>query len=430
MNNFVIFGASGDLAKVKLFPALWEIYQKGYKCNYFGYGRTNLSNQDLRTIVKDSVGKAANDFISRFEYVSGNYDPFGLENLKTVLPKGRTIYYLSLPTRFEIIKNLITGLILNGLFDRDFQIVIEKPFGTDFSSAKKLMQFLKDEVGEEHLLLVDHYLAKDLVRDLVSLRFANPIFENLWNNNFVQKIEIVTSETVGIGDRGDYYDNSGAIRDMIQNHMLQMLSLVTMDKPRSLKASEIRKKKKLVLEALGMFNSRFIDNISIGQYRNYRKEKNVSSDSATETYAEIKVEVNNERWKGVPIFLKTGKKLAEKKTQVIIYFKGFESCLWEGNCPVITQNKLEINIYPENDIRLFVNSDVLSPKNLPKQIPLRFGFEDDQPLPLPYANTLVDIYNDDKSYTASIDEILLSWKFVDRVEKWLDGKRTKLLRIY
>lgn len=430
MNNFVIFGASGDLAKVKLFPALWEINQKDYKCNYFGYGRTNFSNQEFGKIVKDSVSDFDKDFISRFSYITGNYDIAGLQKLREALSEGKTTYYLSLPTRFEIIENLIIGMRESGLFERDFQIVIEKPFGTDYSSASNLMEFLKKNVGEENLFLIDHYLAKDLVRNLISLRFANPVFENIWNNKFVQKIEILASESVGIGDRGEFYDKTGAIRDMIQNHVLQILSLVTMNQPSEFSSQSIQDSKRQVLTNLRIFEDTFEGNIEIGQYLGYLKEDDVDSNSKTETYAKLNVEINNDRWRGVPIVIQTGKKLKEKRTQITIYFKGFDDCLWKENCSILTQNKLEINIYPENDIRLFVNSGINTGENKPKQIPLRFGFADERELPLPYANALIDIYRHDKSYTPSIDEILLSWKFVDRIEKWFEGKRKDLLQEY
>ncbi len=430
MNNFVIFGASGDLARVKLFPALWEIDQKDYKCNYFGYGRTSFSNQEFQKIVEASVPMADEEFISRFSYISGNYDISDLQKLHKALPKQKTTYYLSLPTRFEIIENLITGMKKIGLFDRDFQIVVEKPFGTDYSSASKLMTFLKKNVGEENIFLIDHYLAKDLVRNLISLRFANPVFENLWNNNFVQKIEILASETAGIGGRGEFYDKTGVIRDMIQNHALQILSLVTMNQPEEFFSQFVQKEKIQVLKNLRMYENEFGGNIEIGQYKGYLDEENITKDSLTETYAKLTVEMNNDRWHGVPIVIKTGKKLKEKRTQITIFFKGFEECLWKENCSILTQNKLEINIYPENDIKLFVNSGVVSGDDKPKQIPLRFGFADEHALPLPYANALVDIHHGDKSYSPSIDEILLSWKFIDQVEDWLDVQRNNLLKAY
>ena len=428
MKNLVILGASGNLAKVKLFPALWEIFQKGYKCNYIGYGRTRFSNKEFRKIVKDCVKDSNEDFISRFFYMSGGYDVQGLKNLKRKLTKGNTTFYLSLPTRIDIIQDVIYGLKKNDLLTGQFQLVVEKPFGTDYTTASDLMNLLKRDVGKKNLFLIDHYLLKNLVRNLVSLRFANPIFENIWNNKFIKKIEIQAMETVGIDGRGQYYDTVGAIKDMIQNHMLQVLSLVLMNQPALLDPFSIEKEKISILENLHIFKDSFEDNIKIAQYRGYLDESYVKKDSLTETYAMLKVEVDSERWRKVPIILKTGKKQKEKKTQISISFKGFKKCLWSNNCKSITANKLVINIYPKNEIKLYINSNIQRAANM-KQIPLRFNFSNNFGLLSPYANALISIYNKDKRYSLSTSEILLSWKFIDQVEEWINNRRRKLLKI-
>lgn len=429
MTNIVIFGASGNLTKVKIFPALWDIFKLGYKGKYIGYGRTVLLGHEFMQRVKEAVPDASNDFLSNFSYVSGDYSFADLKKLKTHISQDRTIFYLALPTRVDVIGELVHGLKQLDFFNNEFQLVIEKPFGDDYDSALKLMTFLRQEVGEDHLFLVDHYLAKSLVRNLISLRFANPIFENMWSNKFINKIEINALETVGIEGRGEYYDSVGAIKDMIQNHVLQMLSIVLMNSPEEFNFESIVNEKKNVLENLNMFDKEFSGNVKIGQYNGYLEEEMVAKNSLTETYVSLKVEVANERWMNVPIVLKTGKRMKQKKTQIALFFNGFDKCLWNKNCSLSTQNKLEINIYPENDIRLYINSNIYSGKSQLNAIPLVLDLNDKEKSLSPYANALLDVYNNDKSYTPSIDEILLSWKFVDGLSNWLLGKRKALLEI-
>lgn len=430
MRDFVIFGASGDLAKKKLYPALWKNYQQGCKCNYFGYGRTNLSNDQFRKVVANSVPQADKEFISRFKYISGTYDQDGVEALKTNFKPETAIFYLALPTRLEIIKKLITGLDKNDLIGDKSLVVLEKPFGEDYPSAKKLIDFLDKSLGARRTYLIDHYLAKDLVRNLITLRFANPVFENLWSNDFIDKIEIKAKESLGIGDRAEYYEKTGAIKDMVQNHVLQVLSLVTMDQPKSLKASSFHQEKIKVLKNLVMFNNKFEDNLEIGQYKGYLQEDGVPKNSLTETFVAMDLEVNNSRWQGVEIEIKTGKKLGKKETEVVIYFKSYRTCLWPDKCFQLTRNKLIINLFPRGDIRLQVNTEVNPVERLPKAKDLTFDFSKNENINMPYANALKDIYEGDRLYSPCFKEVILSWKFIDSIEDWLENKRKSLLKKY
>ena len=430
MRNFVIFGASGDLAKKKLYPALWINYQQGCKCRYFGFGRTEFSDESFRKIVEASVPEADRDFISQFKYFSGTYDERGLTSLAQSLGEKDTIFYFALPTRLEIIKDLIPGLVENDLVGKESIVVLEKPFGDDYSSAKELIDFVDDNLGAGRTYLIDHYLAKDLVRNLITLRFANPIFENLWSNKFIEKIEIEASESLGIENRADYYEKSGAIKDMVQNHALQVLSLVTMDQPKTLVSKAFHQEKEKILKKIRMFNNKFDKNIEIGQYKGYLEEPGVKKDSLTETYVAMTLEIDTPRWRGVKVKVKTGKKLKNKQTEVIIYFKSYRSCLWAGQCVQLAQNKLVINFYPHGDIRLSVNTEFNPVENLPKAKDLTFDFSNDVEIAMPYANALKDIYGNDRLYSPSFEEVLLSWKFIDVVENWLDGRRKNLLKKY
>jgi glucose-6-phosphate 1-dehydrogenase len=430
MKYFVLLGASGDLAKTKLFPALFENYKEDLKYKYIGYGRTQLFNTDFRKSVKDSIGENAKEFLSNFSYIQGEYKANDLAKLKNEIDPKETTFYLAIPNRFNIVNKLIEGLKENELIQNGTTLVLEKPFGEDYNSAKQLTDFLKREIGEEKIYPIDHYLAKNLVRNLITLRFANPVFENLWSNKYIKKIDIDIKENEGIKNRGEYYDKTGAIKDMIQNHGLQLLSLITFNQPKSFKSEDFHKEKEDVLSNLKVFNDKFDENIKIGQYKEYLRGEYINEESKTETYASINFEVNNERWKGVPIKLTTGKKLDEKRTEVKIYFTTFEDCLWQGKCETVTENILTINIFPENNIKLSVNTEFKPDLQLPKTKELRFDFSRDELLDLAYSNALRDIYNKEKSYTPSFNEILLSWSIVDEIEEWLDKRRDNILEYY
>jgi glucose-6-phosphate 1-dehydrogenase len=430
MKTFVLFGASGDLAKEKLFPALYENYKNGFDCKYIGYGRSPLSDASLREIVKESIDKIDTDFLSKFSYIQSSYNKSGLKNLKEKINPNESIYYLAIPNRFEIVKDLIEGLKENDLISDGSQLVIEKPFGEDYNSAKKLITLLQNEVGESKVFPIDHYLAKDLVRNLITLRFANPVFENLWNNKNIKKIDIEIKEKDGIKNRGEYYDSTGAIKDMIQNHGLQLLSLITFNQPSSFHAKDFHKEKEDILENVRVLDGKYEGNIDIGQYKGYRDENFVDKKSNTETYVSLNLEVDNDRWHGVPINITTGKRLDEKLTTIKIYFSTVQDCLWQESCDTVTQNILTVNIYPENNIKLSVNTEFNPNTQLPKSKDLRFDFGKEELLNLAYSNALKDIYNKERAYTPSFDEILLSWKLVDEIEKWLDHKRGKSLNMY
>jgi glucose-6-phosphate 1-dehydrogenase len=430
MKTLVLFGASGDLAQKKLFPALYENYNRGFQCKYIGYGRTFLTDETFREEVQSAIEKEDTNFLSNFSYVQGAYNKDDLKKLNTLLNPSETIFYLAIPNRFDIVKELVSGLKANKLIKKETQIVIEKPFGQDYKSAQNLKDFLEKRVDEKQIYPIDHYLAKDLVRNLITVRFANPVFENLWNNEFVSKINIDIKEKEGIENRGQYYDNTGAIKDIIQNHGLQLLSLITFNQPKSFNAKEFHKEKEEILRDTRIYNDDFKKNIKIGQYNGYLKENHVNKNSTTETFASITFEVKNKRWENVPITITTGKKLEEKSTSIKIYFKTLNNCLWENRCDIVTRNILTINIYPENSIKLSINTEFNPNSNLPKTKDLKLDFPKDNLLNLAYSNALKDIYNREKSYIPSFKEILYSWELIDKIENWLENKRDKLLKIY
>lgn len=428
---FVIFGASGDLAKRMIYPALHGLFKTGVKCQYIGYGRTDYSDEAFRKLVKAAVPEAEDSFINEFSYVAGEYNSSGMEKLKGLLAGKSVTYYLSIPTKYSLISEILDGFVKNDLIVENARIVLEKPFGSDYLSAQKLSKLVENKIGLDKIHLVDHYLAKDLVRDLITLRFANPVFENLWNNKFIESIEIDAIESVGVNNRGEFYDKTGAIRDMIQNHGLQLLALTTMNQPASFSFSEFVKEKVSVLNNLKVFGERSSENIMIGQYKGYLEETHVDPNSLTETFASIVFGVDNDRWHGVPIKITTGKKLSEKRTSITVTFRPELKCIWGEKCSELERNKLVINIYPDNEIRFGVNSEFNPGKNFPTPLDLVFSFSDNvEIMKSPYENALLDIHNQEKMYTPSFEEILSSWKIIDRLIDEIGDNREKMLSKY
>ena len=437
--NFIIFGACGNLATEKIYPALFALFKKDIFYHYLGYGRTKINDPAFKKLVQKSILKAENNvdnkklnnFLRLFCYTSGEYNQKGLKKLKKNLKSNSNIFYLAVPSFDQLIRDIFNGLQNNYLINPQTKVVIEKPFGSDYHSAQKINHLLRKFLKEEQIYRIDHYLSRDLIRDFIALRFANPIFETVLNNHHVEGIRIEINEEIGIKNRGEFYDRTGAVRDMIQNHGLQLLALITMSRPKDLRAQNFRQEKSRILSKLRLFNNDYRKTIEIGQYGGYREEKFVDSQSLTETYAKIVSEVVNKRWKGVPIHLITGKKMRKKLTEVTILFKKeSDKCLWREKGCVLDSNELIFNIYPRNDIRLKINSEFQRTNNCPRSIFLRFSFSDNPALlKRPYENSLLDLYRGDQSTFLSSKEILLSWKFIDPILEWIKQSK-RVLKFY
>ncbi|MBU1102044.1 hypothetical protein KJ853_00085 [Patescibacteria group bacterium] len=435
--KFIIFGASGDLAKKRLYPALFELFIKDIKFDeYVGYGRSRFNQKQFGELAKNALAQKGcvgqEDFLARFKYFSGGYDKEGIKNLKSELaPEDKIIFYLSIPTSYELVNDILTGLDVNNLINKKTQIVLEKPFGSDFVSANKLNRLLLQYFNERQIYRIDHYLAKDLVRDLLTLRFGNSIFEPLWNNKYIEGIAIKIEEAVCIENRGEFYDQTGAVRDILQNHALQLLALTAMDQPKELSAELIRQEKQKIFKKLRLFKKRGIENIKIGQYCGYCDKEHIKKDSLTETFAELTAEINSPRWKGVPITLLTGKKLKEQSTDIIVKFRFPQSHPWKKQTDCLQNNELCFNIQPKNHIELKLNFGFDAQKKCATPINLKFGFQDNRFMfKDAYENALNDLQKEDQSIFLSSEEILLSWKFIDPIINLMDKNRTKLLKIY
>src|SRR4026207_1974857 len=339
--SIVIFGASGDLTQRKLVPSLFNLYHKGRLPKQFrivGYGNTAFTDDQFRAHLEEGVKQFASfafkaeewtGFAPNLGYLQGRYtDLADFKKLGTLLKNweissGNRIYYMATPP--GVFPNIIDLLGLTGQlteYNGWRRVVIEKPFGTDFESARSLNEQIHKTLNENQIYRIDHYLGKETVQNILVTRFANTIFEPLWNRNYIDHVEITVAEQVGVEHRARFYDQVGVLRDMFQNHLLQLVSLVAMEPPVSFDASALRNEKVKVLSAIRPMKVEDVPRKTVlAQYKGYREEEGVNKDSRTPTYAAVRLQVDNWRWQGVPFYLRSGKSLKEKLSQVTIEFK-------------------------------------------------------------------------------------------------------------
>ncbi|MCL7748047.1 glucose-6-phosphate dehydrogenase [Halalkalibacter alkaliphilus] len=449
--TIVIFGATGDLAKRKLFPSIFNLYQAGKLSEEFavvGLARREWSNFTLREVVNESISSANDDLIEKF-CKHFYYLPFDVTrndsyiNLDKLLKEvedvygipGNRIFYMS--TSPEFFGTIASNLKAHQLTETKgwTRLIIEKPFGRDAASAEQLNNEISQAFSEDEIYRIDHYLGKDMVQNIEVIRFANSIFEPLWNNHYISNVQITLSETLGVEDRGGYYDTSGAMRDMVQNHVLQLVSLLAMDPPIRLTPEEVRHEKIKVLRALKPVAT---DNASEyfvrGQYipgimndqevPGYRSEESVSPKSITETFVAGKLQIENHRWTGVPFYIRTGKRLESKTTKVIIEFKNMPLNLY-FNGEKDTSNLLSINIQPVEGITLLLNGkkEGTSGEAVPVQLDYNNKNDDISSTPEAYERLIYNCLLGDATNFAHSDEVLLSWKYVDPILKaWQSDK--------
>ncbi|WP_248928201.1 glucose-6-phosphate dehydrogenase [Paenibacillus hamazuiensis] len=448
---YLIFGATGDLARRKLFPAFYALYREGKLAENFavvGLARRPRSNEQFRDDLLRSIQEFArydvskdekwNQFASHFEYLSldiNNVDGFReLKGLTDSLDQkfdvgGNRLFYLALAP--ELFGSVAHNLRAGGLLEVDgwHRLVIEKPFGYDLPSAQKLNDEIRQVFREKDVYRIDHYLGKEMVQNIGVLRFGNAFFEPLWNNKYIANMQITLSETVGVEDRGGYYDHSGALRDMAQNHMLQMLAIMAMEPPSRLNPEDLRDEKVKVFRSLRGYQSpdEVRAHVVRGQYvageangkhlPAYRDEPSVDANSTTETYFAAKVFVDNFRWAGVPFYIRTGKRLPVKTTEVVVEFKNVPNNVYLAQKNDLQPNLLVFRINPMEGIYMKMNAK--RPGSEGTVIPIAMDFCQSCQVglntPEAYERLLYDAARGDSTYFTRWDEVSLAWEFIDKI---------------
>ncbi|NNF41467.1 MAG: glucose-6-phosphate dehydrogenase [Phycisphaerales bacterium] len=438
----VIFGGTGDLARRKLIPALASLAAGGLlheAVQVLGISRSREHDDDsYRDLVRRAcvdAGRADAIDPARFHFFSmpggtpeeyqGLADRLGTLRSENELPP-RHAFYLALP--IAAMGKTIEALGAAGLAHAPdggwTRIVVEKPFGHDLDSARALVDTTRRHFEETQVYRIDHYLGKETVQNLLAFRFGNAIFESLWNRDRIAAVEIMVAESVGVGDRGDYYDASGALRDMVQNHLAQLLTLVAMEVPPVIGAESVRYEKTKVLRSIAPITSR---DVVFGQYAagtidgeavpGYRDETGIDAGSTTETFAALKLEIMNWRWQGVPFYVRTGKRLPRRLTRIGVRFRSSPVCMFEheGVCHV-SSDVLILTLQPDEGFSLHI--DVKKPGSLQElqRIPLTFRYRDQfDGLPDAYETLLHDVLEGDQTLFVHSEEVLESWRLLDPI---------------
>ena len=418
--DLVIFGASGDLARRKIIPALQSLNGSAGRLRILGAGRTEMSLERFQEIVAEAT--RSQDLAAGAEWVTLDYNaPASYAGLRRAIGEGKSVvFYLATPP--QTFSSILDALSEAGLAGRDLpgehRIVVEKPLGQDAPSARRLNQQLKDLFSEEQVFRIDHYLAKDTVQNVLAFRFSNAIFEPVWNRTMIQSIEITAAEEIGIEQRAGYYDTIGAVRDMVQNHVLQVLALVTMEPPTTFEPSDIRRAKLDLLRAVEPLDPGAAVR---GQYEGYLDEEGVERDSRRETYAAARVRIENWRWDGIPIFIRTGKALRRQVTEVVVRWRDAPQLAVGGQRQRPIPTLLVIRIQPDEGITLRIGAKRPGPRfeMVPAGMKLEYRRLARAPLPDAYDNVLREVLAGGHTVFPGGKEIERSWEIVDPlIESW------------
>ncbi|MGC6456054.1 MAG: glucose-6-phosphate dehydrogenase [Coraliomargaritaceae bacterium] len=454
----VIFGASGDLTARKLVPALFNLSVDNLLPSDFhliGYGRKSIEDEDFRLSMDTAVETFSRRPLDReiwrrvreqMVYHAGGYDDADsfvklaaqIDAIEVSLGrKVQRLFYISTPP--GVFEPIIANLGASGLAtahsgtELASKVIVEKPFGRDLESARSLNASIKRVFDESQVYRIDHYLGKETVQDLLVQRFANSIFEPLWNREYVNNVQITVAESIGVGSRGGYYDNSGALRDMIQNHTMQLVALTAMEPPVSLDPESIRDEKVKVLKAIqpleldplrgDVVRGRYTSGLVDGSPENaYLDAEGIPADSSTETYAALRLSINNWRWKGVPFYIRSGKRMARRVSEIAIQFKRPPGILFsEGSRFDLAANTMVIQIQPDEGVTLVMNSKVpgLETRTQPVKMHFRYATTFGSNTPEAYERLILDAMVGDSTLFIRGDETEASWNLVTPVlEHW------------
>jgi glucose-6-phosphate 1-dehydrogenase len=458
--TLVIFGGAGDLSRRKLLPMLFHIFMEGDLPPDFsivGFGLPAMDDEGYRNLVREAVrthgeepfqDKQWEEFSRHLQYLSGdfetdaNYEKLtGELNLlcgKQSGEKRRVIYYMAVPPNFfpVIINQLSTHRLCKDRFDT--RIIIEKPFGRDRGSAEALSRTLREAFDESQIYRIDHYLGKETVQNIIFFRFANSIFEPLWNRRYIDNVQITVAEDIGIEHRGIFYEQAGVVRDIIQNHMLQLVALVAMEPPVGFAADYIRDEKVKIFRSIRPMDRDYLDAFSVrGQYGpgtiggetvpGYREEENVAKDSNTPTFIAAKLHIDNWRWAGVPFYIRAGKRLPKRITQICIQFKQPPLSLFSNTCDILNPNFLLLTVQPREEITLHFGVKYPLSRNAIHPVNMEFDYQKafKTKRHSPYERLLIDCMRGDLTLFVRQDGIAAQWNVVDPlIARWEENPAT------
>jgi glucose-6-phosphate 1-dehydrogenase len=449
--TLVIFGATGDLSRRKLMPALYNLAHEGSlpeRFNLIGSSRSEHADDEFRQMMRESIEQFSRTspnpqvldaLLERARYVSGSFDdPTIYDTLRTHLEGfdsnadtvfNRVFYLSTAPQFFPVIVGALGEHKLNRVKDAEVRVVIEKPFGYDLESARRLNREVLKVFREPQVYRIDHYLGKETVQNVLAFRFANSMFEPVWNRNFIDHVQITAAEDLGIGTRAGYYDHAGALRDLVQNHMLQLLALLCMEPPTAFNADQVRNEKVKVMQAIRPPTEEEVASMSVrAQYGSgavagepvagYLEEEGVPPDSFTETYAALRLTVNNWRWAGVPIYLRTGKRLARKLTEIAVTLKPVPHLAFQAEGSLGVQpNQLVLMVQPDEGVSLSLGAKIPGAlmRIRPVNMEFRYGTAFLSQSPEAYERLILDAMRGEALLFTRNDEVDALWSIIDPI---------------
>jgi glucose-6-phosphate 1-dehydrogenase len=453
--DYVVFGATGDLARRKLMPALYHRLRDGQILDgsrIIGVSRRQMADAEYRALIREALDQflpaedketaVVDRFLRLLHYVAADIaaEP-GWDRLSAILNDGaRNVRAFYLAVGPDLFAGISAGIGARGLVTPDTRVVIEKPVGKDLASAMAVNEAVGAVFAEKQVFRIDHYLGKETVQNLMVLRFGNGLYEPLWNSAHVDHVQITVGETIGVGTRGGYYDTSGALRDMLQNHMLQLLCLAAMEPPDSLDANAVRDEKLKVLKALKPIAGDDADIVTVrGQYRagasnggavpGYLDEIGAKK-SNTETFVALKAEISNWRWAGVPFYLRTGKRLPARMSEIVVAFKPIPHSIFPKDAGTLHANRLVLRLQPDEGVKQWIMIKDPGPGGMRvRHVPLDMSFADAFQVRNPdaYERLLLDVIRGNQTLFMRRDEVEAAWRWIDPIrEAWeLSGTAPK-----